>query len=394
MNSSAVLVSGSKILISLFSIILNITLTRNLVSSEYGAFSYWLTCLNFLGLVCILGINISHIYFFKHKVDNSLTIISYFFYFSFTALLFQVALTWLGMTNNVFWVVPAALAMGGMSIINADAQVRLKFGEYAVQSICLAFVVMGGGVLTVLLLDVGAAEQLIITYATLTVVVFSFFAFVKGKVSFAPIPKLLESKNFFKYGLKGFLLNLLGQALYFIDIIIIGVILSDKDVAYYAVAGIVAKTLWLFIDAVGAVLFPRIILGNINEKLKKTQSATVTSFILCLLPAVTFIFIGDYALIYVFGDEYINSLESSYILVLASFPLILYKIYSRLLASENRWGIAYKALGVAVVLNVVLNLVLVDVIGIMGAAIASLISYSFCGFYVYVQVKAISINEE
>jgi len=393
MSSSVVLVSGSKIFVSLFSIILNITLTRNLISSEYGVFSYWLTCLNFLGLVCILGINTSHIYFFKHKVDNSLPIISYFFYFSLMALLFQVTLTWLGITNNILWSVPAAFAMGGMSIINADAQVRLKFGEYAVQCICLAFVVMGGGALTVLAFGVDTAKQLIITYTTLTVVVFSFFAFVKGKVSFAPIPKLLETKIFFKYGFKGFLLNLLGQALYFIDIIIIGIILNDKDVAYYAVAGIVAKTLWLFIDAVGAVLFPKIILGGLKEKLKKTQSAIVASFLLCLFPSITFILIGEYALAYVFGDEYINSLESSYILILASFPLVLYKIYSRFLVSENQWGIAYKALGVAVILNVFLNLILVDIIGIMGAAIASLISYSFCGIYVYVKVKAILINE-
>jgi len=383
MKANVILISGAKIYAALIAVLLNVILARNLSAGDFGEVALWLTYLNFIGLISIFGFNTSHIYFYKKGVDNSQFLVVIYISLCILSLL---AVSILDVKHNFQWAVIGGLALAGLSLINAEAQAKESFLQYAAQVVALATSVSSIVAYSVWY-GVHDPYFLIQVYSFLLVLFFLVMAFLKRKLFLERSLKILRGKDYIGYGMKGFVLNVLGQALYFLDIVMVGHLMNSAQVAYYAVAGLVAKSLWLLIDSAGSILFPSLMFGSGSERRRKTLTAIKVSAALCVVPGLIFLVFGEWVLIAAFGEDYVYSLVPAYILILASFPLILYKMCSRLSAAENNWKIAYYSLVFAVLINVGLNFFFIPLYGIAGAALASLIAYSFCGIYIFCKLK-------
>ena len=382
MLKNTALLTFAKVTTAFIVFFLNWYLARILDIEEFGVFSLFLTYTNFLGLAFILGMNISHVYYKNKGIDNSQPLILLYILISITfavSFLFFDKWFYLIVVSNSFLV-------AGMSILNADAQARRNFTLLTKQILLFSlssalFIVIG----TEFYGYTDSASIFLLAFLgnALCFTALSSYALWGKKLTL----RLSDTRGFVIYGINGFALNIMAQGLYFIDIFIIGKLLDKKDVALYVVASLVAKVIWLFIDAVGIILFPNIINGTYNNKLEKLDLAIKKTILICLVPAITFILWGDFFIAFAFGIKYSDSYLIACILIVGAFPLILYKLSSRLIASEKRWKDAYSSLVIALLVNISLNFILIPKFGLTGAAVSSLIAYIVCGAIIYVKVK-------
>ena len=166
--------------------------------------------------------------------------------------------------------------------------------------------------------------------------------------------------------------------------------LGKESVAIYNVAALTAKSLWMVIDSIGLVAFPKMIATTREEELRWVKEAIKISVIFCFIPAIVFLLIGEAFIVNFFGESYRDSIYTAYILIAASFPLVLYKIGSRLAAAKQLWSVTYFVLILSVLLNVALNFLLIPSFGIEGAAFSSLLTYTLCGFLLAYKIKIFS----
>ncbi|MEZ9622783.1 oligosaccharide flippase family protein [Vibrio sp. 10N.261.55.F6] len=380
MKIEIALVSISKLFSSISVFAIGIILANVLSVKSYGEFTLWLNYLNLFSLIFIFGLSTAHIYYSKENIDNSSTIVTVYMILTLISF-FSFYLT----ENSDILFISSALSFAGMSILNSDSQIKESYKDYCFQICTLWFSILTCVLLYAYITDEERPEDIYMIYSLSVFSVFFYFAVARKKIT--SNIRLQHSRKFLSYGGKAFSLNLLGQLLYFIDIFILGHLLSAERVAVYAVAGMVAKCLWMLIDSVGIVLFPKIVKSNDNKtKFQSTFSAAIYLLIACLPLLLVFIFFGKKILEISFGSDYIESYDSAIILLLASVPLIIYKLFSRLAASINQWLVSYKALLLSVTVNIILNYALIGKYGIEGAAYASLIAYVICGCYLYISM--------
>ena len=181
------------------------------------------------------------------------------------------------------------------------------------------------------------------------------------------------------------------------DVLFIAYYMSTADVGIYRVAFQLA-VLGLFVTfAVQNVLFPRFSRWNQegNKGLIATSLAKAYTFSLALaIPyCVGGWLTGSLLLEYVFGTEFSSGAGALFILLLALIAAVFPILQVMTLNALNQPKYSFYVTAVAVVVNIALNILLIPLFGINGAAIATLISimiYSIGGYIVlrnYIRVK-------
>jgi len=371
---ATLLVTMSRLFYSGCIFLLNSFLARHLAPSDFGTYSAALVYLNLAALFLIGGCNTSHIYFYKHGQD----------YFWRLIKIYTAPAVFFFIIGVFFW--PAAFfaagaaAIAGISIVNADAQARENHFEFSAQLCMFGLCVLGGMIAVELLAPHGPLKSIYL-YALFCAIFYFALIVVRRCISRVTLPHQPTAKAFFGYGAKSLWLNVLGQILYMGDIILLSVMLPSEDVAIYSVASMLAKSLWLIIDSMGLTLFPKLINISSFEAKHIFKKGVIQACLLCLGPAIIFLFFGRLLLRALYSDNYLSAYEPTLVLIVAAFPLIFYKLGSRLAAAREDWRAVYISLGISILANIVLNLLLVPIFGIIGSALASLLSYSMCGLY-------------
>jgi O-antigen/teichoic acid export membrane protein len=188
--------------------------------------------------------------------------------------------------------------------------------------------------------------------------------------------------NYFKYGSKGLILNILGQSLYVVDIFFVESYAGDFNLGLYIVAGSIARLLWFFVDAAGTVIFPKLVNNDGQNSLDLISNLSKFSFYINILGIIIFSIFGKFLIEISFGISYAEAYSTIIVLLFASHGMVIYKLVNRYLASRDEWRISYIALGISLFVNILLNFILVPKYQIMGAAIASLVAYWLCGLII------------
>ncbi|MCX6815393.1 MAG: flippase [Candidatus Aenigmarchaeota archaeon] len=172
-----------------------------------------------------------------------------------------------------------------------------------------------------------------------------------------------------------------------IDVIMITFFLSLKDVALYQAAMPTAYLLSIFSTALGISLLPSV--SEIWNSRKKNMLGKGISLVLRAL----FIFIIPFVIIFVTFPELILNIifggaytAAASLLQIFAISLIFYSMYgtmSTVLVSIGRAGTATKIIIVTAVISALLNVILINTIGVIGAALSSLISYLAASIMAY-----------
>lgn len=189
------------------------------------------------------------------------------------------------------------------------------------------------------------------------------------------------SKNYFKkafsFGIKAHFSNVLSFLNYRADMYIISFFLNPAAVGLYGVAVNISERLWIVSQSISSVLYPAISSSNsIENKNRLTSTISRNVFFFSVLGGIVFYFISDFVIKLLFGPEY-N--ESSTILKILLPGIILFsvdRILSNDLAGRGKPELNMYTSIFTVISNILLNILLIPIIGISGAAISTSITYT------------------
>jgi len=163
------------------------------------------------------------------------------------------------------------------------------------------------------------------------------------------------------------------------DVAVIGFFLTQSHVAVYEVAWRVTAVVILLSNAIAATIFPQVSQWHGEEAIERIEELlpkAIAPSLFLVIPAFfgTLLLSGD-ILGLIFGSEYAAGWLVLITLMGEKLLQAVHVILGRSLQAINQPGLAAKAGVVAMILNLILNLVLVWQYGIVGAAIATAVSF-------------------
>lgn len=168
-----------------------------------------------------------------------------------------------------------------------------------------------------------------------------------------------------------------------IDQIMIKNMISDEAVGFYSVAVRLSEA-WYFIPVTLCnSIFPAIVnaknvsLEFYNNRMQKLYDLLTWLAIGIAIPVTIF---SDQIILLLFGNEFLTAAPVLTIYIWAGVAVFLGVASSQYLINENLTKLSFFRTLVGMILNVVLNLFLIPRNGIIGSAIATLISYTLVTF--------------
>ncbi len=162
------------------------------------------------------------------------------------------------------------------------------------------------------------------------------------------------------------------------DTLLIGFFEASESAGLYNAAYPTASILTVISGAFGAMLFPTV--SKLYSSGDKDISVEITSvtlkwIFLATFPVLVFMTIfGSSMLRFFFGEAYVNASYALAILGLAFMIKNLTRHYSSFIKSEDMTALIFKITLAVFVLNILLNILLIPLIGINGAAIATAVA--------------------
>jgi O-antigen/teichoic acid export membrane protein len=180
------------------------------------------------------------------------------------------------------------------------------------------------------------------------------------------------------YALKSYAQVLSGEIHERVDILLLAWLLSDPHaVALYTVAVGLIDRMKMIPDAIASALFPQISALDAQAGSRVTSLVSRHTVAWVGIALVGFAAVGPWLLPLAYGAPYAGSVAPFLILLPAMAFHSLYKVVARYFMAVDRQQVNIVTQGLALVLNVGLNLWLIPRLGITGAALSSLASYAF-----------------
>ena len=175
-----------------------------------------------------------------------------------------------------------------------------------------------------------------------------------------------------------------------IDQVMIKKMLNNQEVGFYAAAVRISEA-WYFIPMVITTsLFPAIV--NAKKKgeiiylnrLQKLYDLLAWMAIGIAIPVTIF---SETIVELILGNEYISSAEVLTIHIWAGVAVFLGVASSQFLITENLTKLSFYRTFIGMIINIILNFILIPIYGIVGAAVATLISFTLATFSIGVNRK-------
>ncbi len=195
--------------------------------------------------------------------------------------------------------------------------------------------------------------------------------------SLVPSPKRVSYGELVKYGLPFYPGSLTQFFSLRIDVYLLAVLVPDPSapIGLYSLAVTMAQLVFFLPNAVSTLFFPHVAGSSRDDS---NRQVPMVARVTLLVTAACAIVLGPVAtlLIAVLLPAFVGSLPALYVLLPAVVALSTTKVLSSYVAGLGLSGRTSVVNVGALLLNVVANLVLIPRFGIVGAAMASLISYS------------------
>jgi O-antigen/teichoic acid export membrane protein len=150
---------------------------------------------------------------------------------------------------------------------------------------------------------------------------------------------------------------------------------AASSIGLYAVAVQFAELLFYVPDSIATIFYPTVAGSTREEADPLARSVTRFTVLLALGGAVLLLPAAAVAILVIL-PQYRGSIGPLIVLLPAVVSLSVSKVLAGYLSGLGRPGAATTAASTAMVVNIGLNIVLIPVAGIMGAALASLVSYT------------------
>lgn len=171
-----------------------------------------------------------------------------------------------------------------------------------------------------------------------------------------------------------------------IDQVLIKHMLSDAAVGIYDVA-VRLSEIWYLVPAIAvSSLFPAIVNAKkVSEDFYKNRMAKLYSLLIYLsfVMIIPLFFLADRVILLLYGEGFIMSAGVIRIYVWTGIAASIGTVMNYYLINENFIRLSFVFSLVGMLSNVVLNIALIPIYGVVGAALASLISYSLMPIMIF-----------
>ena len=180
-----------------------------------------------------------------------------------------------------------------------------------------------------------------------------------------------------------------------IDQIMIKSMLDAAEVGKYSVAVTLSEG-WYFLPMIiVSSIFPAIINAKESNRdlyYDRLKNLYRLMFYLALIIVLPITFLSDWIIAIFYGIDYLDAAQILKIHIWSGIFVFLGVASTRWLIVENLQIFSTINTGLGALLNIILNYTLIPKYGILGAAWATLISYFFSGFFVYIFFRKIRPN--
>ncbi len=183
-------------------------------------------------------------------------------------------------------------------------------------------------------------------------------------------------KSILKFGFFPMLSSLLLSLNYSLDIILLKQIGTAQELSIYSLAAVLINYVWIIPNA-----FKEVVISDIARR----DNDSVVSFSVKLSNIITmfvffvFVFVGRTVIVLFFGQDFSKCYGVTLLLFMGTFSMIFFKMIGPVFVTEGRQLTYFFILLASVASNTIANYLLIPIIGMYGAALASVISYDLCG---------------
>lgn len=194
-----------------------------------------------------------------------------------------------------------------------------------------------------------------------------------------PLPLAFDLRitgKLLRFGLKSHLQTLATHLHFRADLFMVAYFLNPAEVAFYAIATRLAELLLYIPNSMGLVLYPRLA-GSADEKRENLILVVLRhTFLINLVAAVIGFLLGPLLITIWYGEAYAPAGRPFLYLLPGLLMMSLFFMLTRNFTSQNRQEVNILASGVALLLNIGLNLIFIPRLGVLGAAVSTSLSYS------------------
>ncbi len=188
---------------------------------------------------------------------------------------------------------------------------------------------------------------------------------------------MAESREIIKFGIFPMLALLMTTLNYRVDIIMLKQFVTRAEVGVYSVGVMLAERVWMIPDALKEVMISNLTKGKDHREVSFVIRVCNT---VCIFVVAGIVALGQPFINIFFGEEY----SKAYLITIIILIGVVFMIYYKMVGSYNivhgkqKENLLY--LSIAVVTNVIANLILIPQMGTYGAAVASILSYAVAAF--------------
>jgi len=176
------------------------------------------------------------------------------------------------------------------------------------------------------------------------------------------------------------------------DTILIGQFMTETDVGIYRVAFQLASVASFMAIALHTVLYPRISRWHAENNITMIEQALTRSFTYSLFLAIPItaggILLADKLLYYFYSASFESGASVLPILLFIQIVNIFLYLQTMCLNAMDRPKVSFYITAISAVLNVLLNILLIPIMGIWGAAIATLATLSMNAVFAYIKLRS------
>lgn len=250
------------------------------------------------------------------------------------------------------------------------------------------FIRLNLGVLGVMLAYVLVYFLPILFYLLFTKKTFPTYQEIKAKLN------VKKAKEILKFGIPLTIASVAGIIFGYIDTVMITFFRTLEEVALYNVGLPTIKIMWNFEKAISVILLPIVIelwLKKDNLRfIKAIKNLYKYIFIIAMPMIIVLLTFPELILKILFGQGYIEASEVVRILAIASIIIIFARINLSIITGIGDPKKIGKAMLIGAIINLAINLVLIPLIGINGAAISTAAAFSFILVYTNKTIKDIA----